>query len=75
MIWIITAMLVYSDPKKPVYSDYIAKAFDTKTECLNYVYWNKVLLVDNLLNKHRLLENKELTTFALFCENRYLNEV
>ena len=75
MIWIIRAMLVYAEPKSPVYSDYMTQSFDTRTECLNYVYWNKVALVEQLLDKHKLYENKELTTFAFFCENRYLDEV
>ena len=51
MIWIISAMLVYAEPKSPVYSDYMTQSFDTRTECLNYVYWNKVSLVEQLLDK------------------------
>jgi len=72
MIWLITAMLVYSDPQDPVYTDYLTKSFDTKTECLNYVYWNKVHLVDGIYEAHRFLGEEELTSYAFFCENRYV---
>lgn len=75
MIWIVTAMLIYTDPQTPVYTDYMTKSFDTRIECLNFVHWNKVHLVDGLYDMHRFSEDKELTTFSFFCENRRLEEV
>ena len=73
MIWLITAMLVYADPQHPVYTDYLTKSFETKAECLNYVHWNMVHLVDGVYESHRFKEGEELTTFSFFCENRYVN--
>ena len=77
MIWIISAMLVYQDVPQPVLTDYTIKSFDTKFECIDYTWQNKVEMVDTLLEMHRYKEDKELKTFAFFCENRYveLNEV
>ena len=48
MIWIITAMLWYHDIDKPIYTDYVLKSFDTKQECLDYVFWNKVEMLMEL---------------------------
>ena len=77
MIWIISAKLVYQDVPQPVLTDYTIKSFDTKFECIDYTWQNKVEMVDTLLEMHRYKEDKELKTFAFFCENRYveLNEV
>jgi hypothetical protein len=72
MIWIISAMLVYHDVPQPVLTDYTIRSFDTKYECIEYTWDNKVKMVDTLLEMHRYKENKELKTFAFFCENRYV---
>jgi len=73
MIWIISAMLVYHDVPQPVITDYTIKSFDSKVECMNYTWDNKVDMIDTLLEMHRQKEGKELKTFAFFCENRYVN--
>ena len=72
MIWIISAMLVYHDVAQPVLTDYTIRSFDTKYECIEYTWDNKVEMVDTLLEMHRYKEDKELKTFAFFCENRYV---
>ena len=65
-------MLVYHDVTQPVLPDYTIRSFDTKYECIEYTWDNKVKMVDTLLEMHRYKENKELKTFAFFCENRYV---
>ena len=41
MIWIITAMLWYEGVNVPHHTEYKLKEFNTKVECLDYVFWNK----------------------------------
>tara|TARA_R100001015_G_C4590220_1_gene145794 strand:+ start:152 stop:385 length:234 start_codon:yes stop_codon:yes gene_type:complete len=72
MIWVITAMLVYHDVEKPKMTDYMIKSFDTKYDCIEYTWQNKVDMIDELLSIHRNLGDKELKTFAFYCENRYV---
>tara|TARA_R110002012_G_scaffold7360_1_gene34595 strand:- start:46 stop:279 length:234 start_codon:yes stop_codon:yes gene_type:complete len=73
MIWVISAMLVYHDVPQPVLTDYTIRSFNTKFECIEYTWDNKVEMVDTLFEMHRYKEDKELKTFAFFCENRYVN--
>ena len=73
MIWVITAMLVYHDVEKPKMTDYMIKSFDTKYDCIEYTWQNKVYMIDELLSIHRNLGDKELKTFAFYCENRYVD--
>ena len=75
MIWIITAMLWYHDIDRPIYTDYVLKSFDTKQECLDYVFWNKVEMLMELAEEKGTYEGKSLKTWTLYCENRYLDEV
>ena len=66
-------MLVYHGVPQPVLTDYTIRSFDTKYECIEYTWDNKVEMIDTLLDMHRYKEDKELKTFAFFCENRYVN--
>ena len=66
-------MLVFHDVPQHVLTDYTIRSFDTKYECMEYTWDNKVEMVDTLLDMHRYKEDKELKTFAFFCENRYVN--
>ena len=65
-------MLVYHDVDKPVMTDYLIKSFDTKFECIDYTWNNKVDMIDELLDMHREVDGKKLKTFAFYCENRYV---
>ena len=65
-------MLVYHDVPRQVLTDYTIRSFDTKYECIEYTWDNKVEMIDTLLDMHRYKEDKELKTFAFFCENRYV---
>ena len=75
MIWVITAMLWYDGITGPHYTEYKLQQFDTKIECLDYVFWNKTELVTKLAEDHGAKEGKGLKTWALYCENRQLEEV
>ena len=72
MIWVITAMLIYHDVDKPVMTDYLIKSFDTKFECIEYTWDNKVDMIDELFDMHKEVDDKKLKTFAFYCENRYV---
>ena len=72
MIWVITAMLLYEDVEKPVITDYLIKSFDSKYECLDYVWENKVDMIEELFNIHKEVNGKKLKTFAFYCENRFV---
>ena len=72
MIWGITAMLWYHDVEKTQMSDYVLKSFDTKSECLNYIWDNKVDMIDLLYEAHKEKNDKKLRTFAFYCENRFV---
>ena len=75
MIWVITAMLWYQDIDKPVYTDYILKSFDTKHECLDFVFWNNMEMIMELAKEKGTYQGKNLKTWTFYCETRRLNEV
>jgi|TARA_R100001443_G_scaffold109421_1_gene120692 hypothetical protein len=72
MTWVITAMLLYHGVEKPIITDYLVKSFDTKFDCLDYVWDNKVDMIDGLLEVHREVDGVKLRTFAFYCENRFV---
>ena len=72
MIWVITAMLVYHDVDKPKMTAYMIKSFDTKYECIEYTWQNKVDMIEELFDIHKEANGKKLKTFAFYCENRYV---
>ena len=75
MIWIITAMLWYEGVNVPHHTEYKLKEFNTKVECLDYVFWNKTELVTKLAEEKGTKNGNKLKTWAFYCENRQLKEV
>ena len=75
MIWVITAMLWYQDIDRPIYTDYLLKSFDTKRECLDFVFWNKLEMIMELAEEKGTYEGQSLKTWNFYCENRRLDEV
>ena len=75
MIWVITAMLWYHDIDRPIYTDYLLKSFDTKRECLDFVFWNKLEMIMELAEEKGTYEGQALKTWTFYCENRRLDEV
>lgn len=75
MIWVITAMLWYHDIDRPIYTDYLLKSFDTKRECLDFVFWNKLEMIMELAEEKGTYKGQSLKTWTFYCENRRLDEV
>ena len=48
MIWILSAMLWYTDVEQPKYSDYNVKVFQSRGECHDYLFWNQAEIVTEL---------------------------
>ena len=72
MIWILTAML-YWDAETYDYATYKAQTFDTLSECHEFIFWNKVMLGEGLIEKHG--QEKPLLTYHYFCKSMELPEV
>ena len=53
-------------------TDYMIKSFDTKYECIEYTWQNKVDMIEELFDIHKEANGKKLKTFAFYCENRYV---
>ena len=75
MIWVITALLWYEGISTPHYTDYSIITFNSKVECLDYVFWNKVELVTKLAEEKGNKDGQPLQTWTFYCENRILEEV
>ena len=69
VVWIITAMLWYQGPGDYGYTDYEAKQFNGRSECLSYIWDNKALLVEELFRIHGIHEDgRRLKTWGFYCE-------
>ena len=75
MIWIITAMIWHHDLPQPVYSTFQEKSFESKIECLDYVFWEKGDLVYKLVEVHGVRNGQQIKTWTFFCESEEINEV
>lgn len=75
MIWIITAMIWHADISQPTYSTFQEVNFNSKIECLDYVFWNRGDLVYKLVQTHGTKDNKQIRTWSFFCEGKQLDEV
>ena len=75
VIWVITVLMWYQNIDTPIQTEYLLKSFETKVECLDYVFWNKKTLVKALTAEHGAREAELLKTWAFYCENRPLEEV
>ena len=71
IVWVITAMLWYQGPGDYGYTDYEAKQFNGRGECLDYIWDNKALLVEELFRIHGIHEDgRRLKTWGFYCEAR-----
>ena len=75
MVWSIAVMLVFSGTAQPTIQYWQHKDFTNKEDCHEYVYQNKVKLVDSVLEDFRNFEGKELNGFEFFCEGKTLTDV
>ena len=76
MIWLLTAMLWYTDVEQPKYSDYNVEVFESREACHDFLFWNQAKIVTELAIAHGVdSKGNSLKTWAFFCENRELDEV
>ena len=74
VVWIITAMLRYQGPGDYGQTDYEAKQFNSRSECLSYIWDNKALLVEELFRIHGIHEDgRRLKTWGFYCEAKEIN--
>ena len=79
VIVILTAMLWYEGIGMSAQTDFTRVEFKTITECQDYVFKNKVMLIDELFEIHRVVDDKvfgpvNLRSFEFFCETKYIEE-
>jgi|TARA_R110000823_G_scaffold233141_1_gene359512 hypothetical protein len=75
MIWYLTVMLTYAGLDESQFTKWQAHTFKDDQECHKFVYDNKVLLVDGLLEKFRNVNGNELISFEFYCQGETLQEV
>ena len=71
-------MLSFQGMEEPRYSEYNLEQFKGRGACLDYIFWNKAELVEQLYSVHVEDEQgNDLKTWAFFCEGRkiFLEEV
>jgi len=68
-------MLVFSGVAEPTTQFWQHKDFTNKEDCHEYVYKNKVKLVDSVLTDFRNFDGKVLSGFEFFCQGTTLEEV
>ena len=77
VIVILTAMLWYEGIGISAQTDFTRVQFKSITECQDYVFKNKVMLIDELFEMHRVVDDKvfgpvNLRSFEFFCETKYI---
>ena len=69
MIWILTVMMWYEgDQTRNTYLQDMQ--FISEDHCQHYLFENKVMLVDSLLEKFRNLDGMTMTSFEHYCEGK-----
>ena len=72
-IWIITALLWFQGVEKPRHSEYAELSFNSKKECLDWVFWEKAELVEDLYKSHvKDEQGNNIRTWGFYCENRFI---
>ena len=68
IVWVITAMLWYEGTNKYGHTDYEAKQFQGRGECLDYIWDNKADIVEELFRMHGIHEEgHRLKTWGFYC--------
>ena len=71
MIWILTVMMWYDGEQTR--NTYLQELqFISDTACKDYLFTNKVMLVDSLLEKFRNIEGMDMQSFEYFCEGKFV---
>ena len=72
MIWILSVMLSYGEVDESRMSYLQDMHFISESKCQDYLFNNKVMLVDSLLEEFRNYNNMKLTGFDYFCESKFV---
>ena len=71
MIWILTVMMWYEGEQTR--NTYLQELqFISDIACKDYLFTNKVMLVDSLLEKFRNIEGMDMQSFEYFCEGKFV---
>ena len=71
MIWILTVMMWYEGEQTR--NTYLQELqFISDTACKDYLFTNKVMLVDSLLENFRDIEGMDMQSFEYFCEGKFV---
>ena len=71
MICILTVMMWYEGEQTR--NTYLQELqFISDTACKDYLFTNKVMLVDSLLEKFRNIEGMDMQSFEYFCEGKFV---
>ena len=71
MIWVLTVMMWYeSEQTRNTHLQDIE--FISKDACQQYLFDNKVMLVDSLLEKFRNIDSMNMKSFEYFCEGKFV---
>ena len=72
MIWILTVMLSYADVDETRMTYLEDMHFISESKCQDYLFNNKVILVDSLLHEFRNYDGMKLKGFDYFCEGKFV---
>jgi len=72
MIWILSVMLSYGEVDETRMTYLQDMHFISESKCQDYLFTNKVMLVDSLLEEFRNHDEMNLTGFDYFCEGRFV---
>ena len=71
MIWILTVMMWYEgDQTRNTYLQEMQ--FISDDACKQYLFDNRVVLVDSLLEKFRIVDGMTMKSFEYFCEGKFV---
>ena len=70
MTWNIAVMLVFAGTAEPTIQYWQHQTFLDKEQCHEYIFQNKVSLVDSILEDFRNINGKQLNGFEFFCQGK-----
>jgi|TARA_A100000172_G_scaffold40615_1_gene24761 hypothetical protein len=71
MIWVLTVMMWY-EGEQTRNTHLQDMQFISEDHCQDYLFDNKVMLVDSLLLKFRDIDGMTMQSFEYFCEGRFV---
>lgn len=72
---ILTVMLWYAGLAEPQSTRYLLQEFNSHDQCQEYIFKNKVTLVESLLAEMKQVGPLELESFEYYCQDKEFNEV